>query len=73
MWVPGPTEPMTPEGWKVLGCLVSGVGLCLAGLGLYGCIKTGFGNSFAVTVLLGGVLIAAAPVAVWYLVRWWVG
>lgn len=73
MLVPGPTESMTPEGWRVLGCMVVvAVALFLAGC-LYVCVRTGFRNPQALT-LLGSALIMAAMVgAGWYAIRRWVG
>ncbi len=62
---------MTPEGWKVLGCLVLGAFLALAAVGLYFTIKSGFGNSSALAVLSIGALGAATVAVIWYLVARW--
>ncbi len=72
MHVPGPTESMTPEGWRVLGCIVVvAVALFLAGC-LYVCVRTGFRNPQALT-LLGAALVMAVVGAGWYAIRRWVG
>ena len=73
MLVPIPTEPMTPEGWKVLGCLVVVVvALFLAGC-LYVCVRTGFRNPQALTLLGAALVMAVMVSAGWYAIRRWVG
>ena len=62
---------MTPEGWKVAGCAAALVSIGLVGVGLYFCIKTGFKNRDALTVLRGGVALTAAVAIIWWLVRRW--
>lgn len=66
-----PTEPPTPEDWKVIGCVAMLISIGLAGVGLYFCIKTSFKNRDALTVLGGGVALTGAVAAIWYLVRSW--
>ena len=67
----GPTEPMTPEGWKVLGCVVMGILLGLAALGLVFTIKSGFNNLGALALLGVGAIGAAIVGVIWYLIRRW--
>ena len=73
MLFPGSTEPMTPEAWKVLGCLaVLGVALFL-GVGLYLGVRTGFRNPEALLLLGSAILVGAMLGAAWYVLRRWVG
>ncbi len=73
MILPAPTEPMTPEGWKVLGCLVViVVALFLAG-SVYVCVRTGFRNPTALGLLGSAVFMAMLVGAGWHVIRRWVG
>jgi len=71
MFYPGPTEPMSSEGWKVLGCLLLAFGGAIAGIGLWGCLRFGFSHALALRVFLGGIgAILLTFVARWAARRW---
>ena len=68
-----PTEPMTPERWKALGCLVLAVGVGMVGFGVYGLAVLGLGSGEAWHVVGLGAVVVAVVALIWYLVRRWVG
>lgn len=66
-------EPMTWEGWKVLGCALLGICMAVTALGLFFCIRNGFGDPDAVKVLLWGASLTALVLIARYIVRRTVG
>jgi len=67
VYVPRHMQPMTPEGWKVLGCAVLGICIALTALGLFFCIRNGFGDPDAVKVLLWGAGLTALVLVARYI------
>jgi hypothetical protein len=70
---PIPTEPMTPEGWQVVGCSLTALGLGMVALGLYPLTRGDADRQAAVTVLATGVGLIVLPQAIRWLVGRWVG
>ena len=62
-------EPMTPEGWKVFGCIVFGVGLFFVGLALYAFLEPGVDHALAWYVLGMGLAICGLVAFVWFIIR----
>ena len=71
MFIPPITEPMTPEGWKVLGCAVVVLYVLWTAFVLYACIRTGFHEPLATGLLAKTAVIGIIGFAGYIMLRRW--
>ena len=69
MLVPWVRRPTTPEGWKVLGCLLLCASLVFVAVGVYTCLKTGFDDPYARPLIVRVFLSAGIAAAAGYALR----
>ena len=69
MFIGGPIEPMTPAGWKALGCGALALGVFSVGLALYAFANDAGDLDAAWKVLRTGLAILIVVGGGWLLIR----